>query len=226
MSDSRNDWKDELHRSPSCIAIERLGEQLTTSEREHLANCPRCQAEMALFTEFAEGETSATEASDVQWIVDRLHKRNVVSIGSRRRIVQPRYLAIAATLLIAIAIGYVVENREPSIERPVARDLYRSARVDVIGPVGDVAAPPRELQWKPVEGADEYRVVVSEVDRTIVWQVTTRDTRVALPDSVVRQLVPGKTIVWEVTVTRAGSAIQSSGTQRFRVATQPVGSHS
>ena len=220
MSDARNDWKRELQPTAACIPIERLGEQLTSSESEHLATCPRCQAEMALFSEFENSETTAAEQSDVHAIVETLQpKSNVVSIASRRRS-QNRLLAIAAALVIALGIGYVVENREPSINGPVTRDLYRSSRVEVIAPVGDLAAPPAELRWKPVSGADAYEVVVSEVDRTELWRATTNETHIALPDAIVRQIVPGKTLVWEVTAKRTGSAIQSSGAERFRVTTQ------
>lgn len=233
MSDPRSDWKRELQRTSACIPIERLGEELTASEREHLSACARCQAEVALFTEFQDGETSAAEADDVNAIVEQLNvaqaessrHANVVSIASRRKLVQPRLLAVAAMIVVAVAIGYVMQNREPSIEGPITRDLYRSQRVEVIAPVGDVAVAPRELQWKPVGAAVHYDVVVSEVDGTILWRASTRESHIALPEDIVRRLVPGKRIVWEVTAMRDGSAIQSSGTQSFRVLVQP-GSHS
>ena len=239
MSDPRNDWKRELQRTMACIPIERLGEELTASERQHLASCARCQAEMALFTEFRDGETTAAEADDVNAIVEALdvapalsrraqaesfRHENVISIASRRRLVQPRLLAAAAMILVAIGVGYIIQNREPSIEGPITRDVYRSQRIDVIAPLGDVATPPRELQWKSVDGADRYDVTVSEVDGTNLWRGSTRESPIALPDAIVRQIVPGKTIVWEVTAMRRGSALQSSASQRFRVITSP-GSH-
>ena len=222
MSDSRNDWKRELQRTPSCIPMERFSETLTANEQAHLAGCARCKAEMALFNEFENSETSAAEQEDVHAIVTQLEspKSNVVSLAARRRAMQPRWLAVAAMLAVAFAIGYIAVNREPSIERPIMRDLYRSEKVEVIAPVGDVAAAPHELQWKPAAGADAYEVVVSEVDGTVLWRTTTFASHVTLPDSVLRQLVPGKTIVWHVTSLRAGSALQSSGAQRFRVTVQ------
>jgi hypothetical protein len=124
VTDARTDWKNELRPTPDCIAIERLGEILTPHEREHLAHCARCQAEMALWNEFDENEVRAEDEDDVQAIVRQLRHENaagasnVVPISSRRAM-WPRAFAIAASLVIVVAVGYVMQNREPSVNVPI-----------------------------------------------------------------------------------------------------------
>ena len=217
-------WKEELRRTSECIAIERLGEPQTDAEREHLAGCARCQSEMALWNEFDESEVRAEDEADVQAIVQQLRHAgaeapsNVVSIESRRKSWM-RSLAIAATLVIAVGVGYLVNNREPSVNVPFGDSAYRSASVDVVAPKGDVPNAPAELRWSAVTGAKQYGVAVMEVDRTMLWQTSTQETHVALPATVVEQCVPGKTILWQVTAKRDSSVIAQSGVQRFRVKT-------
>src|SRR5207302_4080776 len=73
--------------------------------------------------------------------------------------------------------------------------------------------------WVPADGAVSYDVEVFEVDRTPLWRSTSSVPRVELPASIVRQLVAGKTVLWEVRARNAVNAvIAESGTQRFRVA--------
>jgi len=52
----------------------------------------------------------------------------------------------------------------------------------------------------------------------VLWRTSSTSTRVVLPRELVAQLVPGKTVLWNVTARSAtGAAIASSDTQRFRV---------
>jgi hypothetical protein len=226
VSDPRTDWKNELRPTGECPAIERLTGELTQREIEHVSHCAHCQAEMALWKEFGEGKTAPDEAAEVEWIANEVRRRraaqssNVVSIASRRKAMQPRMLAAAAMLVIAVATGYVIQNREPSINVPLDHtDVYRSSHIDVITPNGDISAAPGAVSWKAIPGATSYDLNVTEVDRTVLWHASTRETRVALPAAVVAQFVPGKTILWEVTARRDGTIVADSGTQRFRVST-------
>ena len=222
MSDPRTNWKKALQRTADCIAIDRLGEELTPQERAHLDSCATCQAEMALWKEFEAAETRADEQEDVDWITGQLQDpapANVVQISSWRKALNPRALAVAATLVIAVAIGYIAQNREPAIDlnATTGQETYRSARVNIITPQGDVDVAPTELRWEIVSGATRYDVQVVEVDRTVLWRVSTRDPRVELPPAVTAQFVPGKSVLFQVTALRDRTVLADSGMQRFRV---------
>ncbi|HEX9164166.1 MAG TPA: hypothetical protein VF980_20860 [Thermoanaerobaculia bacterium] len=227
MTDARMNWKKELRPTTECPSIERLAGELNAQEREHVAHCARCEAEVALWNEFRDGAITIEEAPVVRWVSDEIRRRvepartvptNVVPLASRRPVFRPRMLAAAAMLIIAITIGYVVQNHEPSVNVPFNTNVYRSSSIAVTTPVGDVAAAPKELQWKEVAGATSYGVTVSEVDGTVLWQGETRDSRIQLPSSVSSQFVPAKTILWEVTARRGASVLAQSGQQKFRVA--------
>ena len=225
MSDAQMNWKRELQRTADCPQVDQLSGDFTAVEADHVAHCARCQTEMALWEEFRDGKTSLSEAGAVQWISSELQRRlgagssNIVPFAPRRKILPPRALAAAAMLVVALGIGYMAQNREPSVDGALSRtDFYRSSRIKVTTPVGDVAASPAELQWTPVAGASSYDVAILEVDRTVLWQGKSQEPRVALPSTVTAQFVPGKTIFWEVTARRGATVLAQSGTERFRVA--------
>jgi hypothetical protein len=137
---------------------------------------------------------------------------------------RPQALAAAATIAIAAGtIAYVVRDPEPSLVSPgTDRSAYRSERIEIITPTGDLPTAPTVFLWVAVPGAETYDVEVLEVDRTILWRTSTREPRVDLAPTVIAQFVPGKAILWEVTARgRDATILGQSGTQRFRVIVKP-----
>ena len=226
---SSNSHRDALDRTlqptPGCIPIERFGEAWTVRENEHLTGCARCQTELALWQEFDSSTPSADEGGAVQWVVAELGRRSAQApppIPNRRWwwLERPRFAAAAATIGVATLIGYGLWDPEPVVRmRQDAPQVYRSVRVQAVSPMGDVVAAPRSLEWVPLPGAVVYDVQMLEVDRTSLWRGTASSPRIELPSGVITQLVPGKTLLWEVTARNAaGAVVAESGTQRFRVA--------
>ena len=215
------DWEKELLPSPDCITIERLGDPRTPAELEHVQTCVRCQTELVLFAGFNNDNVTADEQREGQWIATELPRRldtpsNVTPFRSRRRVWNT--LAAAAAAVIVIGTGYLIENREPALDPQLATEtVYRTARLDVQSPIGDVAQAPNELQWSAVPNATTYSVRILEIDRTLLWSTDTPQPRVAIPADVVAQFAPGKKLLWEVTARRDSDVLASSGTQSFRV---------
>lgn len=226
MSEPRDQWKRVLRPLGDCVAADRFGDLLTAAEREHVAGCLRCHSEMKLWQQFSDDTTTPEEAEDVRWIAEQVAQRRasghaVVPSSFRRFATPPRMLAAAATVFVALGIGYLLDHRRPSIDVPAGHDVtYRSSGITVIAPSGDVAAAPTQLEWTAVFGATSYDVQIVEVDHAILWRLSTRDSRVDLPAAVSAQFVPGKTILWEVTARRDATVLAESGTQKFRVAIQ------
>lgn len=222
-------WRRELRETTDCVPIERFGEELTTQEREHVAHCARCEAEVALWEEFRDATPSPDEGAAVQWIAAEVARRRAGTPAAARQpwfnrrwfgVLRPQALAAAAAVvLVALTIGQLAD-REPAIVTPPSdQNEFRSARIETIAPTGDLPYAPTELSWVAVRGAERYDVEVLEVDRTVLWRASTREPRVQLAAGLTKQFVPGKTILWEVTARgRDGAALAQSGTQRFRVA--------
>ena len=213
--------------TPSCILFDRLGGDLTATEREHVAGCARCQTELTLFAELNDPAPAAGEGAAVQWVVAELRRRRSHASADARsgsagwRFLRlPGLLAAAAAAALVLSVGYVTWDREPPVgDLRDAGGGYRTLQLQALAPIGDVRAAPRDLEWSPADGAASYDVVVLEVDRTVLWQGASTTARVSLPEPVVARFEPGKTILWEVTArNRAGAVVAVSGTGRFRVA--------
>ena len=129
-------------------------------------------------------------------------------------------LALAAVLLAVVGGIYLTNQAGPGLPRDIGSspETTRSLTIAVRGPIGDQAAVPARLQWQPVSGAARYRVRLSEVDRQEIWSSDTVDSAIDLPPDVRARIVPGKTLVWQVTAYGASNApIAESSAERFRL---------
>ena len=205
------DWREVLKATPDCIDVQRFADELTGAEREHLASCVHCQTELALFREMMSEEMT----EDSQWIAEQLRRRNNV-VAFRPKAWRVLY-AVAAALAVVIGISWW-QFREPSIDVPLTgTDTYRSARLELIAPIGDIARAPNELRWRSVPNASRYHVRIMEVDATEVWSGDTNEPHVALPPAVIAQFRPGKSLLWEVQAFRGNAVLATSETQNVRV---------
>lgn len=222
-----SDLERALRVTPECLPVERFAETLSAPEQEHVDSCARCQSELALWREFEQSQPAADEGAAVQWIVAELGRRRSGEAAVAPRapfswLTPPirRWAAAVGALAVVTTGAYLMSDREPAV-----RDLtnpassYRTNRLDVRGPVGDLASAPSALEWVAPRDAVGYDIEVFEVDRTPLWRTTSSISHVELPSSVVRQLLPGKAVLWEVRARNAANQIiAESGTQRFRVA--------
>jgi len=222
----RTELEEALGMTPACVPVERLAEHLTEREQQHVDSCARCQSELALWREFEESRRAPDEGAAVSWIVAELGRRNQRVPARKTRpafgwLTAPVWrwtTAIAAVALVTTGV-YLLQDREPEI-REISRvpQTYRTGGLEVRIPVGDIAAPPNAIEWVARDGAVGYDVAVFEVDGTPLWRQTSSISRVELPGSVVRQFVPGKTILWEVRARNAANqVVAESGMHRFRV---------
>lgn len=215
-----SDWNEVLSPTPDCIDLARIGGALDATERIHLETCARCQAELALFREIDREATSPEEERDVQWIANELKRRNKVVVPFPTNRWRALY-SIAAALVVVIGIGWWTQMREPSIDVPQDQTIYRSVRLDIIAPAGDLAQAPNELRWNAVPNASRYHVQILEVDATQVWSADTVQPRIALPQEIIAQFAPGKSLLWEVKAFRGQEMLATSETQTVRVSVRP-----
>ena len=89
--------------------------------------------------------------------------------------------------------------------------------ITLMAPVGLVApARATHFAWRPVARAERYQLVVVDTTGAELYATDTRDTALALPDSV--RLAPGRTYLWWVQATLADHSTVTAVTQRLVVA--------
>jgi len=223
----KNAFRRALSATPECLPLERISEELTEAERAHAAGCARCQTELDLWRELEQPVSANDEDAAVRWIIAELDRRSRSKSDARQyRLISwlphaaTKWAAAAASVAALVTLGYLAWDREPSLNPVTSSDrTYRSGRVQIIAPLGDVPTAPASLEWVAPDGAVDYDVEVSEVDGSPLWRATSSTPRIEMPPSLVSQLKAGKTVIWQVRARGAtNTVIADSGAQRFRVA--------
>jgi len=89
--------------------------------------------------------------------------------------------------------------------------------ITLVAPVGEVSADrAAHFVWRAVGNAERYQIVVVDTAGTELYAAETRDTAMALPDSV--KLVPGRSYLWWVQARLSDQSTVTAVTQRLLVA--------
>ncbi|HYN22196.1 MAG TPA: hypothetical protein VE078_14645, partial [Thermoanaerobaculia bacterium] len=127
--------------------------------------------------------------------------------------------AAAAVLVVGAGLGYrVYQEREPALPPPDLGGAVRGGEVEAVSPVGEVQEIPGELRWLPSIGAASYRVRLTAVDGSVLWEAATPAPPARLPADVAGRLHRAVLYTWTVEALDAdGARLASSEPVRFRV---------
>jgi hypothetical protein len=217
-------------------------EGLSPEERRaldaHADRCPACAAERDLARLFdAAPEEADVRPEDLDFVVARLQDSaparstpsapNVVPFPAPRRAEAPRFrwqnraqlrFAAAALLVIGLGLGYrAFQSPGPELPDPEIGGVMRGGEVEALAPVGDVAEIPAELRWVVMDGAASYRVRITAVDGSVLWETTVFAPPVHLPADVTGRLHRAVVYTWTVEALNPdGARLASSEPVRFR----------
>jgi hypothetical protein len=182
---------------------------------------------------YLDGTLSDLEVAEMERHLDECRACRVLVSGSARVLAEPapvpkpaarpRLTSVRAIIAIAASLAVIVLARRDSTPTPgVVRTSTPAtipgeglASIRVHAPLdGDsVRAGGLTFSWGAAS-AERYRLVVSSEDGTPVWSTDTRDTVMALPDSVTLQR--GASYFWQVDAVQAG-VTATTRLQRFSV---------
>ncbi len=185
-----------------------LDRELTEARREaldrHLDVCAECRAELAAIARLAQSYADGRAPTQ----------------RSRRAV--RRWMPVLLGAAAAAGFATILLVRPDFITGARVREPLRTpdlsegrARLEIVSPSPDSLLPRSRLLfiWRS-SSATFYRVTVLNESGASVWTAETRDSTVALPDSVT--LLPGATYFWRVEGIANGIAA-SSGANRLRV---------
>jgi hypothetical protein len=212
---------------------------------EHADRCPACAAERDLARLF-EGAPEAAEVprEDLDFVVARLAAASPVRPAGQvvpfpaspakspaaapataarpapRRAASGQIWKIAAALILVLGGGLLFRLAQPvapPLPSPGVGGAVRGGEIEAVFPVGDVGDIPSELRWTPRPGAHLYKVRLSAVDDTVLWEVTVPAPPARLPDEVAGHLHRAVSYLWTVEALDAsGARIAASEPVRFR----------
>jgi hypothetical protein len=135
---------------------------------------------------------------------------------------------IAAALILVLGGGLLFQlsrspqGGPPSLPAPQVGGPVRGGEVEAVYPLGDVGEIPAELRWTPREGTRLYRVRLSAVDDTVLWEGTVPAPPARLPAEVAAKLHRAVAYTWTVEALDAsGARLAVSEPARFRARPQP-----
>lgn len=206
---------DELVHSTRPLQIE-----------DHLKECAHCKSELALYLEFEAAEARPEEVADMRFVASKTAKSVQAAIAPApwwKQIFAPQVSFGMVALLVVVAGTMLTRNAstpEPTFpgEIPSVSTL-RATSIQLIEPIEDINLTPSLFRWEKLTNSSAYRVIVFEVDHVELWSGTSTSAEMVIPESLKKQLLPGKTILWKV-IAYDGQRkqISDSETRKFRVA--------
>ena len=143
----------------------------------HLAECPRCRSIVA---------------SVAKLLGDPAVGREITALrGGRRRLLRLAISAAAAAIVLLVAMP----SRRADVPPHRAPTITAVSSPIPLSPAGIVAGADI-LRWSSVNGADRYRTTLFDDAGTVVYEIQTGDTVIALPSSI--QLTPRRSYLWKV----------------------------
>jgi hypothetical protein len=124
---------------------------------------------------------------------------------------------VAASLLVIVAGGFYLRSlRSPGLPEISGEErVLRSVSLTAIAPTGEISLTPEYFEWKAAGNAQSYRVTVRDVSGDRLWSGETQTTRLAFPAELRSQLLPGKTLTWQVEALAEGKTVAASGAIPF-----------
>lgn len=153
----------------------------------HLASCGRCRMQLADTARLVRDPSVALEIERVE--------------PARRRtpgVARAAVALVAASLAGLLLWPRIVNDRgNAASDGAIMREraITTTAAPSIAGPIGP-AGPADSLRWTSVPRADLYRITIWNREGTVVWEGRTRDTVMALPDTLAR--MRGVPLLWDV----------------------------
>lgn len=224
MEERGKQWKEAL-KGESCPSLDALMDALAEEGplppevERHLATCPRCETEVAMYRDFERAEVETGKEEDLSWVMRRLEASSPVPGPPAAQVDQPesgsgplgrllgwltgagwRPLApvgaalLAAALLLLVwkpGLGEIGEIGDPLVTRSSGIQLTTA-------PLSNLSEPPQSLSWNAPKEAAKFVVHVYEVDRTELWRGESERSSIDLPESIRSQMSVGRRFFWQV----------------------------
>ncbi len=211
-----------------CLTVHRLEAVLagvaSVPIRMHVAECLRCQTEVALMRQFLQAMPTAEESVDLRQIERRLRQSPPWSEETRgwfwRLFSSRSTMGLAAAGLAALlAVGIWFGSPSRLGVEPVDSGLTRATlAVEGLEPLGDLDRLPSAVRWHPTPNAASYGITLLDIEQKTLWASRQSATALRVPAEALALITNRKTLFWHVTAYDGqGTVISNGAPQRFRL---------
>lgn len=169
----------------------RLSEAETRKFEEHYFNCPVCfkilqeKSEMAAVIR-AEGDRIFKDLNRAPEKTSRVQR-----LFGQLSIRQWATAAVSAAVILFVAVGVLPHLKKEAPRFYLDDDMVRGRSITLISD-----AIPAQLGWIAIGGDIDYKVSI--YNSHLLWETTTRDNFIPLPDEVKAQMKPGVKYYYQV----------------------------
>lgn len=192
---------------------DRLSPEKTREFEEHYFNCSKCfkflqERRELMFTVKAYGAQIFEHMPEPQQEESASFWKTALAILTPKQ--WAAATAVSAVILL-IALVLIPTVQKPGPEFILDQDVVRGESITLI-----TDAIPSQFQWEKIGENSEYQISI--YNHKLIWQETTRNNFISLPESVKEKLVPGKNYFWQVKAfSPQGTLIAESSKIQFPV---------
>lgn len=200
--------------------LNRLSEDKRGSFEEHYFNCPSCFEKMVEREElisvikskgnliFQQDEYVVQEAKGETWLE---------KITSFLTPGQWATVAVSVCLLLIVIFGVIPSLKTTSPQFFINEDMVRGGSITLISPVFETHMVPSQFEWKKAGEDVEYRIYIYD-NGNVLWNTTTKENFVVLPEEIKKLLTSGEKYSWQVKAfSPEGILISVSSRVQFKI---------
>lgn len=178
--------------------LNRLGSGKKDEFEEHYFNCSNCFEKVGGRAELI----SVVKNKSNMIFQDISEVKEIPHISLLERILDflsPKQWALAAVssaFVLIIAFGVLPRDKKAMPQFFVNNDVVRGESITLISPVLDTDSAPSQFKWISLGKEVDYKIYV--YNHELIWNTTTRDNQIQIPEKVKYRMIAGKKYSWQV----------------------------
>jgi hypothetical protein len=199
--------------------FDRLDDEKKKKFEEHYFNCQYCFEKMVERDELI---SIIKQKGDMifqdEYVVEE--ERGATSFEKIASFFTPKQWALIPvyTALLLIVIFIFIPYFKPAPPQFfISEDRVRGESITLISPIIDIKTVPTKFEWKASGEDVEYKIYIYD-NGDKLWDTTTKDNFIVLPEKVRKQMTLGEKYCWEVKAfSPAGTLIAISSKVHFKI---------
>jgi len=197
----------------------RLTEDEKSTFEEHYFNCPSCFEKMVERDELVAAiKYKGQEIFKDEYVAEAAKGETwwekVTSFLTPR---QWTTVAISAALIAVIVFGVLPMLTPTSPQFYINEDAVRGSKITLISPVWESETVPSKFEWKKMGEDVDYKIYIYD-NGNVVWDDTTKDNFIIIPEDIKKTFASGEKYSWQVKAfSPEGSLISVSSKVQFKI---------
>lgn len=199
--------------------LSRLTEDEKSTFEEHYFNCPSCFEKMVERDELVAAiKYKGQEIFKDEYVAEAAKGETwwekVTSFLTPR---QWTTVAVSAALIAVIVFGVLPMLKPTSPQFYINDDAVRGSKITLISPVWESETVPSKFEWKKMGEDIDYKIYIYD-NGNVVWEDTTKNSFITLPEEIKKTFASGEKYSWQVKAfSPEGSLISVSSMVQFKI---------